>query len=295
MNIYCELCEATTLSETIIYSLKHSLYILPFLFLSYLLVEYLNTKHSQKINNLFNKDSKYGPLLGGLSGMVPQCGFSSTISTLYISKLVSIGTLFAVMIATSDEAMIILISNGQFKTLATLLSIKFILAVIVGFSVDLFFKNRIKEEALNDTKVENTCCSCCKKTNSFMKNVIIHTLNVFLFVAISSLVLELIVFYIGSERLESILLSGSIFQPVLASLIGLIPNCASSVLLTNLYITNNLSFASLLAGLISNAGVGMIVLFKDKKNIKRNLIIVFSLLTFSIIIGTIVQLLGVLS
>ncbi len=289
MNLLCSACESDNIFEVIFNSLKCSLEILPFLLLSYLLVEYINSKHSKKMNQLFNHDNKLGPLLGASVGLVPQCGFSSTISTLYINKLVSIGTLFAVFISTSDEAMVLLISNGQFLTLAMLLASKFFLALIVGFSIDFVLRNKKAKEEVAVEKIEctSTCCSSCKRENSFIKNAFIHALQVFIFVVISSLLLEVIIFYIGHDTLETILLSGSMFQPVIACLIGLIPNCASSVLITNLYICGSLSFASLLAGLMCNAGVGMIVLFKVRKNFKKNLLIVFSLLAFSIIIGMI--------
>ncbi len=287
--IFCSSCD-DSLYHSILHGITSSLSILPFLFITYLIIEIINKKYSKKTIELFSK-SKLGPLLGSLVGIIPQCGFSSTISTLYINKIVSIGTLFAVLIATSDEAMIILISNKMFLDLLVLIITKFILALVIGSVIDLIIKKKTEQ---TEVEIETSCCSYCKKENSIIKNVVIHTLQIFLFVLITSVFLEIVIHLIGKDNLESILLKGSIFQPILASLIGLIPNCASSVLLTNLYVSGSLTFSSLLAGLICNGGIGLLILFKTKKDIKQSLLILISLFSIAITVGIILEIISLI-
>ncbi len=272
------------------YAVRHSLMVLPFLFISFILIEYIHHRHNKKINDLITKNGKYAPVVGGALGIVPQCGFSSTVATLYANKIVSIGTLFAVLISTSDEAILILIAYPQYyKMLLLLIGLKLLIGISIGVVIDFFI---VKKEPL-EFEVKETCC--CKKEHSIIKAALKHTISVFLFLVLFSFIVEYVVHLIGMDNLNTLLLNGSIFQPILATLIGLIPNCAASVLLTNLYVTQNLSFASLLAGLISNAGIGMLVLFKSNKNIKENIRILIFLFLIGSTVGIIKSLIMLLS
>ncbi len=268
------------------YAVKHSIMIIPFLFISFILIEYLHHKHTNKMNKLIRDKGKYAPIAAGALGIIPQCGFSSTIATLYSSRVVSLGTLFSVLISTSDEAILILIAHpDEYKTLILLIILKLIIGISIGLMIDKFIKTNINLE--EDIKE----CSCCGKVNhSIIKDSIKHTLQVVGFLILFSFIVEYFVHLIGLDTLNTILLNGSIFQPILSVLIGLIPNCGASILLTNLYISGSLSFASLLSGLMCNAGIGVLVLFKNNKSIKESIKILIGLVMISIIVGLLTSL-----
>lgn len=292
----CPTCLAEDIPALILATILSALMLVPFFYLSYLLVEYLKEKHTQKFNNIIKKQDKYGPLIGATTGLIPQCGFSSTMALLYSQKVLTIGTLFAVLIATSDEAMFILIANKDFATLAILLLSKLFLAIIFGYVIDFIFRKRNKNqlEQVENIDISSDNCSCCKKSSNIFLTALKQTLRVFLFVLVFSLIINVLVYFIGDETFEALLLNGSIFQPFIACLIGLIPNCASSILLTNLYVSGTVSFGSLLAGLMCNAGMAMIILFKNNKKIKENLLILLTIFSISSIIGIIVSLIEML-
>lgn len=294
MNILsycCPSCAAEDIPALILATFISTLILVPFFYLSYLLVEYFQQKHKEKFNKVLKKQDKYGPLVGASLGMIPQCGFSSTMAVLFSQKVLSIGTFFAILIATSDEAMFVLIANKEFKTLALLLISKFIIALILGYLIDFIFRKKNKDLVEYEGDIDVTdSCACCKKTSNIFLTALKQTIKVFLFVLVFSIIINVLVYFIGEERFEAFLLSGSIFQPFIACLIGLIPNCASSILLTNLYISGSVGFASLLAGLMCNAGMAIIILFKNNKKIKENLLLLLSIFTVSVVIGMIVSL-----
>ncbi len=280
------------LLDVFIYSIKHAAFILPFIFISYLLIEYITHKHSEKINNAIAKNKKYGSLIGAGLGIVPQCGFSTTVATLYSRRIVTIGTLFAVLISTSDEAILLFLSHpDKFHILALLLVSKFILAAAIGFVIDKFMPNIISKENEEEEYIEESC-KCCK--HNIFKEAAKHTLFIFGFLFVFTFLFKGLIVLIGEDNLEKFLLNGSIFQPVLASLVGLIPNCASSMIVTNLYLTGSLSFSSMLAGLICNAGIGIIVVFKNNKKLKENIKILIILFIISISVGMIGSLIEML-
>ncbi|MFI3251902.1 MAG: putative manganese transporter [bacterium] len=289
LSYCCPACAAEDIPALILSTFLSTLILVPFFYLSYLLVEYFQSKHKEKFNSVIKKQDKYGPVVGGALGLIPQCGFSSTMALLYSQKVLSIGTFFAVLIATSDEAMFVLIANRDFKTLALLLSSKFILAIIFGYVIDFLFRKRNKDLVdIEDTEITEPC-GCCKKSSNIFLTALKQTIKVFLFVLVFSIAINIIVYLVGEETFESFLLSGNVFQPIIACLIGLIPNCASSILLTNLYVAGSVSFASLLAGLMCNAGMAIIILFKNNKKIKENLLLLLSIFTISSVVGIIIS------
>ncbi|MFI3261189.1 MAG: putative manganese transporter [bacterium] len=287
----CPSCAAEDIPGLILGTFLGTLILIPFFYISYLLVEYFQSKHQEKLNNMIKKQDKFGPLLGASVGLIPQCGFSSTMALLYSKKVLTIGTLFAVFISTSDEAMFILIANREFSTLGLLLGLKFIFAIGLGYLIDIIFrkKRNITDEQIAEAIDVSPSCGCCKKANNIFLTALKQTIRVFLFVLVFSLIINILMYVIGDEAFESLLLNGSIFQPIIACLIGLIPNCASSILLTNLYIGGSVSFASLLAGLMCNAGMAIIILFRNNKKIKENILLLLSLFSISAVIGIIVS------
>lgn len=278
------------LLDTLIDSIK----LLPFLFVVYLIMEYIEHKISDKSKEKIQKSEKYGPFFGSLLGIFPQCGFSVAATNLYAARIITLGTLIAVYLSTSDEMLPILISEAApIGTIITVLVIKFGLGMIYGFLIDfvLHLKNKNKEE---QEKIVDLCedehCHCEK---SILKSAIKHTLSVFIYIFILTLILNGIVELVGEDSLKNFMLGTGVFEPVLASLIGLIPNCASSVIITELYLSGIISFGSIIAGLLVNAGAGLLMLFRINKNIKENIKIVAILYFLGAVTGIIINLIGV--
>ena len=245
---------------------------LPFLFAVYLLIEYLEHKASDKLANSLRKLGPFGPVGGALFGCIPQCGFSVAVSNLYSGRLVSLGTLIAVYIATSDEARPILLSNPQsVGEVWKLIAAKAVIAVLAGLLVDGVMKlchRRGKEE---NEPYHDLCEDRGCEEHGILYSAIKHTAQIFTFLFVVSLIFGFAIYLLGEERLDRVLMTDSAFQPLLAALIGLIPNCSASVVLTNLYAAGSLSFGSVVAGLSTGAGLGLVVLFRTNKNLKQNI------------------------
>jgi len=265
--------------------------ILPILFLVYFLIEVLEYKNALKFKNSNLLKGKVSPVMGSLFGSVPQCGFSVVSAELFSESKISIGALLAVFIATSDEALPIMISNyNAIPSLLVLIGVKIVFAIAVGYLATLIYKLSFKKE--NTTKEiseHNHITACCHhdmEDDKFdWKHPLIHCLKITLYIFIINVIFGTIVMLVGEDSLIEFLKSSSIFQPLFAVLIGIIPNCASSVILTELYLMGGLSFGSIVAGLCINAGLGLIVLFKENKNIKQNLFVLFTLVISSLVIG----------
>ena len=260
------------ITETLIDSIK----ILPFLFLSYLLIEYIEHKSSHKLEKALSASGKYSKVVGSILGIIPQCGFSAVAANLFSSRVITIGTLVAVFLATSDEAIPILLTYPEkSKDLIMILVIKFIIAVVAGTIIDAILNLKKNKEAKFDNDEMHThmhdICKDCDGDHGLLKSSIKHTLSIFLFLVVITFIINIAVELIGDENFSKIILSGSILQPFVASIIGLIPNCAASVLLSKLYVDGALSLGSIIAGLSTGAGVGGIILFKTNKNLKENL------------------------
>lgn len=276
-----------------IHTLIDSAKMLPFLFLSYLIIEFIEHKSSKKIENTLKNSGKFGPAIGGILGTFPQCGFSVTAATLYASRVITLGTLIAVFLTTSDEAIPVLLSHPEnMPIMLKIIGFKLIIGICCGFIVDLIFrkKHTPKEDLDEATEhIHNMCSHCDCKDNSILKPALKHTVNVFIFIIIFSLMLNTTIHFIGEEMLSKLLMTGSVFQPIVAGIIGLIPNCASSVLLTELFLSGNISFASIIAGLSSGSGIGLVVLFKENKSLKENLKILALVYTIGVSIGLLIE------
>ncbi|MCD8345253.1 MAG: arsenic efflux protein [Oscillospiraceae bacterium] len=263
---------------------------LPFLFGAYLLIEFLEHKASDKLANSLRKMGPFGPIGGAVIGCVPQCGFSVAVTNLFSGRLVSLGTLMAVYIATSDEAIPILLSGGNASDVGKLILAKLIIAILAGLLIDTilrFFHRKGNEE---EEPFSDLCEGCGCEEHGVVYSALKHTVQIFMFLFITSLVLGFAMELLGEDRLGSILMTDSIFQPFLAALIGLIPNCAASVLLTNLYAAGSLSFGSVVAGLSTGAGLGIVVLFRTNKRLKENIAILLLLYLIGSLSGLIINL-----
>ena len=266
--------------ETIIDTLK----LIPFLFLAFLLIEYIEHKIKNK-NKKIISNSKFSVFFGSLLGLIPQCGFSVLATNLYVTRVVSLGTLVSIYLSTSDEMLPLFIANkvDGFLIFKVLL-IKFIVGFISGIIIDLFIR---KKEVLDCHICADEDCHC---EDNIFKSAFIHTLNIVLFLLGISFVLNLSFEYFGFDFISKLFMKGTIFEVFLASLVGLIPNCGSSVIITELYLNGVLSFGSLIGGVLTGSGVAILVLFKTNKNIKENLKILGIVYLIGVVVGLILNL-----
>lgn len=276
------------LIDTTIDALK----LMPFLFVAFLLIEVLEHKLTVKNKSIITKSKKIGPILGALLGVIPQCGFSVMGTNLYVTRIISLGTLFSIYLSTSDEMLPILISEkADIKIILQIILIKILFGMIYGMLIDLVLrKKNTKQEKTNYEICDKDHCHCEK---GILLSAIKHTLNIIIFLFITSLIINIIFNYVGQDYLSKILLKNSILGPFITSLIGLIPNCGASVILTQLYLNNAISLPSLIAGLLTGSGTAIIVLFKENKNIKENIFIVFLLYSLGVISGLILEIINI--
>ena len=279
--------------DAILDSLIDTVKLIPFLLITYIIMEFIEHKTSHKTKDAIKKSGHFGPLIGGILGVVPQCGFSAAASSLYSARIITLGTLIAVFLSTSDEMLPILISEAvDVKIILSILGIKLVIAVVVGFIIDLFFRKKF-ETSKDEPEIKDLCehehCHC---EHGIFKSALKHTINITLYIFIISLVLNIIIYFIGEDNLAHILNSTPVIGPIIASLVGLIPNCASSVIITQLYLSNVLNFATMIAGLLVNTGVGLLILFRTNKDLKENIKITVLLFAIGVIFGIIFDLIG---
>lgn len=279
--------------DAILDSLIDTVKLIPFLLITYIIMEFIEHKTSHKTKDAIKKSGHFGPLIGGILGVVPQCGFSAAASSLYSARIITLGTLIAVFLSTSDEMLPILISEAvDVRIILSILGIKLVIAVIVGFIIDLFFRKKF-ESSEDEPEIKDLCehehCHC---EHGIFKSALKHTINITLYIFIISLVLNIIIYFIGENNLAHILNSTPIIGPIIASLVGLIPNCASSVIITQLYLSKVLNFATMIAGLLVNTGVGLLILFRTNKDLKENIKITVLLFAIGVIFGIIFDLIG---
>lgn len=264
-----------------------SIKLIPALFLIFVIIELFEEKFSQKIATFMQYSKKAGPIIGALIAIIPQCGFSVIASTLYIKRFISIGTLLSVYIATSDEAIPVLIADvTNTKLIVQIILIKFLLGVVVGYVVDFIF-GKVFQKNLVAEKItfEKGCCNHeITESEPFLLHPIKHTYNIFTFIFITCCILNYVLSHFGIEVVREFVFENSMMQPVLISIVGLIPNCSISVLVVMLYLEKTISFGSLIAGLSSGAGLGLLVLLKKNK-CKNTLLVISILLIVSIFSG----------
>ncbi len=273
-------------------ALLDTLKILPFLMITYLLMEYLEHKMSTKGLLAVQKAGNFGPLIGGALGVVPQCGFSAAASSLYAGKIISIGSLLAIYLSTSDEMLPILVSeHASVGFIFEVLGLKLAIGVAWGFLADLvLFRNQGAHEHI---QIHNMCeqehCNCDK---GIFMSAVKHTLQISAFILVISAALNVAICFIGEDSLANLVLNDAFWGPVIAGLIGLIPNCAASVVITELYLEGAMGFGSMMAGLLTGAGVGWLVLARASHNVKRTLKVVGLLYLFGTLSGIIIEMIA---
>jgi hypothetical protein len=276
------------MADLIIDALKDTLKLIPFLFVTYLAMEYLEHKTSSKVLLWVQKAGNFGPLIGGLLGAVPQCGFSAAASSLYAGRVISLGTILAIYLSTSDEMLPVLISEkAPVKLILVILLIKISLGIFWGYMTDLLlFRNENAHEHINiHSLCEEEHCNCNK---GILGSAVKHTLQIAAFILLITLALNVFIELVGTDSLKELVFNHKIFGPIIAGVIGLIPNCASSVAITELYLDGALSFGSLISGLLTGAGVGWLVLLRASNSVKRTSKVVMLLYVFGVISGMVI-------
>ncbi len=270
------------ISDALLDAVLDTLRTLPFLFAAFLVIESAEHYSNQFSSRVLARVGKAGPFLGAVLGCIPQCGFSVAAANLYSGGLITLGTLLAVFLSTSDEAVLILLAHpGSGKVIGSLLIWKVMIGIGAGGLVDLLFRRRKEEK-----HIEEMCKSCgCSDTSGVLRPALLHTVRLGVYLLIFTFCLNLILELVGIEQLSRILGKNTPFQPFLAALLGLIPNCASSVLITELYLSGGLSFASAIAGLCAGAGVGAAVLFRSNHPVGENVKIAALLYGIAVVSG----------
>ena len=280
------------MKEVILDALIDSIKLLPFLFIVYLIMEFLEHKSNSKTEKIIKKSGKFGPVVGSILGAFPQCGFSVMASNLYIVRIISLGTLISIYLSTSDEMLpILLSSNASIPTIVKFLLVKVIIGMLAGLIIDLFVNRKSKKIAPEISKMcDHDHCHC---EENIWLSALKHTLTIFIFILGINFGMDIIIHIIGEDKISSFLVTSTFLGPILSGLIGLIPNCASSVVITELYLNNALTFGSAISGLLCASGLGILVLFKVNKNYKENIKILLLLYIISILVGIVFNLLNV--
>lgn len=281
------------LLHTIEHTLIDSLKLLPFLFVTYLAMEYLEHKTSNKMNITLKKAGKVGPFIGSILGVFPQCGFSAAASNLYGGRVITLGTLIAVYLSTSDEMLPIFVSELVApEVIVKILLLKIVLGFAYGMIIDFIlhkFHKESEEHHIHEM-CEHDHCHCEK---GIFSSALKHTLQIFLFLFVVTFILTFILEWYGEEQIMALVNSQSILAIALVTLIGMIPNCAGSVVVTQLYLEGIIGVGAMMSGLLAGSGIGLLVLYRTNKNKKENLAITCLVYAIGFITGLALELLGI--
>ena len=275
------------MADVILDALLDTLKLLPFLFITYFILEIIERKAEDGSLKLVRQSGAWGPVIGSVLGLVPQCGFSASASNLYAQRLISAGTLLAVFLSTSDEMLPIMISSAAAPSvIIKVLATKLVAGIVVGLLVDKvfrFFKHSGETVNLHEI-CEQEHCHC--EERGILVSSLLHTLQIAACILIITFLLNTIIHYIGEDTLAGIILNRPIIGPIIAAVVGLIPNCASSIVITELFLSGAMSTGAMLSGLLAASGVGLLVLFRiNKRHMAENLKLLCVLYAASVIIG----------
>ena len=278
------------MKECLMDALLDTVKLLPYLLISFVILEFLEHKISKKNEKILSNNKKYGPIVGGVLGAVPQCGFSAMASNLFSSKVITMGTLIAVFLSTSDEMLPIMLSeNVDLLLILKIIGFKVLVGITIGIIVDLIFKHKTSKS--NSKEISHMCedenCHCDEE--GIFISGLKHTLKIGFFILLANAVINIIISGAGEENIKEILQNGNIFTYFLASLVGLIPNCSSSVIMTELYLSDLLSIGNLMAGLLTGSGIGILLLFRTNKDLKENLKVISIIYFVGVIVGILVD------
>lgn len=267
--------------------------LIPFLFVTYLILEWIEHKAAKKTQAAAAKAGMFGPAVGGLLGAVPQCGFSASAANLYSGGIISVGTLIAIFLSTSDEMLPVMLSEKEsVSRILILVGIKVVCGILIGFIADLIL--RLCKKTPHKNNISHICeeehCHCEK---GILRSSLVHTAQITLFIFLFSLAVGIIIYFVGEEQIATLAANAKILGPVVCGLIGLIPNCAASVVLTELFLDGIISTGAMMAGLLAGSGVGLLILFRINKNIKENLLITAVVYGSGLLVGILFDLIGV--
>ena len=275
-------------------ALVDSAKLIPILFLTYLLMEYLEDRIEEKTKNRLKQAGHTGPIWGAMLGAIPQCGFSAGASSLFAGRVITMGTLIAIYLSTSDEMLPILISEEVNPlVIIKILVMKMVIGLVAGLAIDFVYIRVLKKKE-QEVDIHHFCehehCSC---GHGILKPAIKHTLQITAFILVISFALNVIVEGIGLERIGESVLNKPIIGEILAGFIGLIPNCGASVAITSLYLNGVMSFGTMMSGLLVGAGVGVMVLIKVNEDKKQNAVIIMLLYAIGVVAGILINMLGI--
>ena len=285
------------LIHSVLHSLEDSVRMLPFLYLAYLLIEWLERHHGQKIEAALAGGGRWGFAPGALLGCVPQCGFSAVAANLYASRVITPGTVLAVFLATSDEAIPLLAAApDSWTALLLVILLKVVIAILAGFVLDVPLRRFLPASLYGGYAGHAEDVDCHEEheeSSGIWLSALRHTLEIFAFILVFSFAITLVFELLGEDNVASLFGDLGVFQPMVAALFGLIPNCVSSVLLTQLYLEGIISFGSLFGGLCAGAGVGLAVLWRVNPSVKQNLFLTGLLWAVGAACGILLQFLPV--
>ena len=274
------------------HTLLENLSLIPFLFLTYLLMEFWEHRAGDKANTLVRKAGRFAPVIGALTGAVPQCGFSTAASNLYAGRFISVGTLIAIYLSTSDEMLPIMISEKVAPSfILMVLGLKVLIGALAGVTIDILWRKKQDVHHHIHEMCEEENCHC---ERGIWYSAFVHTLHITLFILLISFLLNLVMHTVGEEALGNLVLNKPVLGPVIAGMVGLIPNCVSSVAITQLFLKGAMDFGAMMAGLLVNAGVGLMVLFRVNHNKKDTLRIIGILYIIGVAAGIVLELLPVI-
>ena len=292
--------------HVLMHAVTDTLRLVPFLFLTYLVMEYLEHKTQKTTQEMIRKAGKLGPLIGGIAGVFPQCGFSAAASSFYAGGVISVGTLMAVFLSTSDEMLPIFISESvELPVILKILGVKILIGAVSGFVLDILWRagsrkrkeyheHRHIHKEHHEKDIHDLCehehCHC--EEEGIFKSALKHALHIFVFIFIVTLVINTIIYFIGEENLSHLILNVPVLGPMIAGVVGLIPNCAGSVILTQLFLEGVITFGSMMGGLLVGSGIGILILYRTNKNIKENIRITALLYVIGTVLGILIDVLG---
>lgn len=274
--------------DIILDTLLDGVKLLPFLFIAFLIIEALEHKLNKKNKKVISKAGKFGPAFGSLLGAIPQCGFSVMATNLYATRIITIGTLIAIYLSTSDEMLPIMLSHKvDISLIIKIIGTKVILGMLYGFIIDLFLRKRTKKRVKENYSIcEEEHCDC---DHGILISSIKHTITTLLFILFTTFILNTVMEVFGENLLSKVLLKHTVFGSFITSLISLIPNCGSSVIVTELYLNKAITYGSMIGGLLTGSGVALLVLFRINKNLKENIKIVSLVYLLGAITGLLID------
>lgn len=276
------------------HTIADTLGLLPFLFLTYLVMELMEHYVGNKFNKIIQNSGKWGPFLGATLGVMPQCGFSAAAASFFSARIIGVGTIIAVFLSTSDEMLPILLSESvPITTIAKILATKVVIACASGYLASFVYQQFLqKKEGEMDIHLvcEEEECNC---EDGVLKSALKHTAKIFIYIFMIAFILNAVIEGVGEEALAQVCSNVPVAGQMVASLVGLIPNCASSVVITQLYLKRVISAGMMMSGLLVNAGIGSIVLFRLNRNVKQNVGILTAVYCFGVVWGIMIDVLGI--